>query len=199
MSWRKCNVNAKHHEIANILQCTFVVGFILICIRMMEVPYIAVTDLLASGLPHKWADRECESMKAVLCMQMEVALMEHTFYTQKVNMCNNANYQKVWWNNIRVIQTKHYWSLLREESSWKSSSNVALWLGRCIQHFSMMSYTSGGHISGFANSLRFLPLIASSISCLSDQPLYGCTFARVKISHVVTPNAHTSDFCENLP
>ena len=46
---------------------------------MMEVPYMAVTDLLASGLPHEWADRECESMKAVLCMQMEVALMEHTF------------------------------------------------------------------------------------------------------------------------
>ena len=53
MSWRKCNVNAKHHEIANILQCTFVIGLILICIRMMEVPYIAVTDLLASGLPQK--------------------------------------------------------------------------------------------------------------------------------------------------
>ena len=33
-----------------------------------------------------------------------------------------------------------------------------------------------------------------STTCLSDISLYGCSFATVKISHVVAPNAHTSDF-----
>ena len=40
--------------------------------------------------------------------------------------------------------------------------------------------------------VRFLPLSASSTTCLSDMSLYGCYFASVKISHMVTSNAHTS-------
>ena len=97
-----------------------------------------------------------------------------------------------------VIPSECYSSLM-VVSSWKRSSNVARCSELCAQHSSMILYTSSGHKFGFANSVRFLPLSASSMTCLSDMSLCGCSFARVKISHMVIPNAHTSDFCENLP
>ena len=86
-----------------------------------------------------------------------------------------------------------------EESILKSSSKVARLLGSCAQHVSMILYTSGGHAAGFASNLRLVPLIASLMTSWSDMSAYGCSFTRVKTSHMVTPNAHTSDFCENLP
>lgn len=38
-----------------------------------------------------------------------------------------------------------------------------------------------------------------SMTCSSDSRLYGCSLHRVKISHSVTPNAHTSLAVVNFP